>query len=258
MKSSESLDINAPDLSQRPQHIAIIMDGNGRWAQTRGLPRTAGHKAGVTALRHVVTACVELNIPILTVFAFSSENWSRPVQEVQFLLSLFARFLQREIQRLYDENIRLRVIGDCSRFSPRLQALIHRAETLTANNTGLVLNIAANYGGRWDMLRATQRIAQQVLNQELNISEITEQEIEKHLCLSELPHPDLFIRTSGEERMSNFLLWQLAYSELYFTETYWPDFNKAELMLALCSYANRQRRFGLTADQLFAEQVQGA
>ncbi len=259
MKSSDITDKDIPLLSQRPQHIAIIMDGNGRWAQARNLPRTAGHRAGVTALRHTVTACVELEIPTLTVFAFSSENWSRPVQEVQFLLSLFTRFLQRELQRLYDENIRIRVIGDCTRFSPRLQALIQRAETLTASNTGLQLNIAANYGGHWDMTQAMQRMAQRVVDGELTVEEITEQELEKSLCLSDISHPDLFIRTSGEKRLSNFLLWQLAYAELYFTDTYWPDFNKNELIMALREYATRQRRFGLTSAQLFSQrQVQGA
>lgn len=259
MKSSELTDTDIPALSQRPQHIAIIMDGNGRWAQTRGLPRTAGHRAGVSALRHTVTACVELNIPTLTIFAFSSENWSRPVQEVQFLLSLFTRFLQREIQRLYDENIRVRVIGDCSRFSERLQALIHRAENLTASNTGLQLNIAANYGGHWDMVKAARSIAEQVLENKLTVDQISEQEIEKHLCLADISHPDLFIRTSGEQRISNFLLWQLAYAELYFTNTYWPDFNRAELIAALKEYATRQRRFGLTGAQIFSQQqVQGA
>ncbi|MFI4955184.1 MAG: isoprenyl transferase [Gammaproteobacteria bacterium] len=247
-----------PPLVQRPQHIAIIMDGNGRWAQARGLSRTAGHRAGVTALRQTVQACVELQIPILTVFAFSSENWSRPLKEVQFLLSLIAKVLQREVDRLYKENIRLRVIGDKSRFSPRLQTLIYEAEKLTENNTGLQLNIAANYGGQWDITQAAKKMAQQVLDKEVDLETITEETLAKNLCLSELVSPDLLIRTSGEQRISNFLLWQFAYTEMYFSSIYWPDFNKNELVIALREFAMRQRRFGLTSSQIVPQKVHSA
>ncbi len=247
-----------PPLSHRPQHIAIIMDGNGRWAQARGLPRTAGHKAGVTSLRHTVQACVELQIPILTVFAFSSENWSRPLPEVKFLLSLISKVLQREVERMYEENIRLRVIGDKSRFSKHLQSLIERAEKLTENNTGLQLNIAANYGGHWDITQAAKRLAQHVVDNDMAIEDITEEVFEKNLCLSDQTAPDLLIRTSGEQRISNFLLWQFAYTEMVFSAVYWPDFDKNELIMAVREFASRQRRFGLTASQIYSQKVQGA
>ena len=231
-------------LEQRPQHIAIIMDGNGRWAQSRGLPRTAGHSAGVSALRNTVQACVELRIPTLTVFAFSSENWSRPLQEVQFLLSLISKVLLREVGKLHEENIRVRIIGDKARFSQRIQTLIQRAEQLTENNTGLQLNIAANYGGRWDITEAAKRLAQQVLAKEISPEAITEELLEKNLCLADGVAPDLLIRTSGEQRISNFLLWQLSYAELYFTDKCWPEFNAEEFSKALESYAQRERRWG--------------
>lgn len=234
---------------QRPQHIAIIMDGNGRWAEARGLPRTAGHKAGVESLRRTVSLCVELNIPILTVFAFSSENWARPRHEVQFLLDLIATVLQREVKRLDKENVRIRIIGDCSRFSSRLQELIHQAQATTAKNTGLQLIVAANYGGQWDITQAAQKIAAKVANEELALEDITESEVNNALCLSDLLPPDLLIRTSGEKRLSNFLLWQLAYSELYFTDVLWPDFSRKDFFEALSEYTMRQRRFGLTGKQ---------
>jgi len=243
-----------------PQHIAVIMDGNGRWAQMRGLMRTAGHRAGLTALRRVVEGCVELKIPALTVFAFSSENWLRPRQEVQFLLALFSRTLQREIQRLCDENIRIRVIGDINRFSPRLQALIQNAEELTKNNTGLQFTVAANYGGRWDIMQAAKKIAASVESGELTVDNINEERLNHALCLADLPPPDFLIRTSGEKRISNFLMWQLAYAELYFTDTYWPDFDKSALISAINEFTTRQRRFGLTGAQVLPtqKQVQGA
>jgi len=234
-----------PALLQRPHHVAIIMDGNGRWAQARGLPRTAGHKAGVEALRRTVSTCVELQIPVLTVFAFSSENWARPRHEVQFLLDLIASLLQHEVERLHKENICIRIIGDRTRFSSRLQKLIFDAEQLTEKNTGLRLIIAANYGGHWDITQAVQKIAARVAAQELSVADINDNEVNNALCLADVAPPDLFIRTSGEKRISNFLLWQLAYSELYFTEVMWPDFSKKDFIMALREFALRQRRFGL-------------
>lgn len=248
---------DVPPLAQRPKHIAIIMDGNGRWAQARGLPRTSGHRAGVTALRDTVAACVELEIPILTVFAFSSENWSRPFKEVQFLLSLITKVLQREVARLHQENICLRVIGDKTRFSTRIQTLIADAEQLTEKNTGLQLNIAANYGGHWDITQAAKKLIQQVLHKEVELEAITEKTLAQNLCLAEMTPPDLLIRSSGEQRISNFLLWQLAYTEMYFSPVLWPDFDKKELITALREFALRQRRFGLTSSQILP-QVHGA
>ena len=238
-----------PPQALRPHHIAIIMDGNGRWAEARSLPRTAGHKSGVEALRRAVSTAVEFNIPVLTVFAFSSENWSRPRHEVQFLLDLIATVLQREVDRLHKENIRIRIIGDRARFSPRLQTLINEAECTTANNTGLQLVVAANYGGHWDITSAMQKIATRVLAKELKVEDITDNEVNNALCLADVGAPDLLIRTSGEQRISNFLLWQLAYSELYFTDVLWPDFTRQDFIDALQVYALRQRRYGLTAEQ---------
>lgn len=237
-----------------PHHVAIIMDGNGRWATQRGLPRTAGHKAGVETLRAIVAASVELHIPVLTVFAFSSENWSRPRHEVQFLLDLISFVLQREIDNLHKENIKIRIIGDRDRFSPRLQKLIADAEQLTKNNTGLQFNVAVNYGGHWDITQATKRIAEKVLTQQLALTDINEQLMQNELCLAEVEPPDFLIRTSGEKRISNFLLWQLAYTELYFTDVLWPDFSKENLMQALQEYALRHRRFGSTTAETTTEQ----
>ncbi len=235
------------------KHVCIIMDGNGRWAKKRFMPRFAGHKAGLSTLRKIVASCVEEDIKVLTVFAFSSENWRRPEKEVDLLMELFATALTREVKKLHEHNAKLRVIGELSAFSEKLRSLIDDAVTLTANNTGLVFNIAANYGGRWDIMQATQQVAHKVQLGELNANDIDEDTIEQHLSLCGLPEPDLFIRTGGEKRISNFILWQLAYCEFYFTDTLWPDFNKKIFLQAIDSFHARQRRFGRTGDQLKEE-----
>ena len=236
--------------SRLPRHIAIIMDGNGRWAQKRLLPRHVGHQAGVETVRRVVKLCAKQGIEVLTLFAFSSENWRRPSQEVSLLMELFMSALQREVDRLHKNNVRLRVIGECSAFPQRLQQLIAQAQAKTASNTGLTLAIAANYGGHWDIVQSAKKLAQQVEQGLLKSEEIDEQKLASQLCLAEFPEPDLFIRTGGEQRISNFLLWQLAYSELYFTETLWPDFDEVSFQQALDSFATRQRRFGKTGEQV--------
>ena len=233
-----------------PQHIAIIMDGNGRWANRRALPRIAGHRAGVENVRVIVERCAELGIKVLTLFAFSSENWRRPPTEVRLLLELFSVALEQEVERLDNNGVRLQVIGDRAGFPRKLQRKIDRAEKLTEANEALTLVIAANYGGRWDVTQATRRVAEEVSVGNLAPTEITEDTISKYLCVTDLPAPDLFIRSGGEQRISNYLLWQLAYTELYFTECLWPDFDAAEFDRALQSYALRQRRFGMTGDQI--------
>lgn len=233
-----------------PRHIAIIMDGNGRWAKQRFLPRIAGHKAGVDAVRQTIEACVKRNVEFLTLFAFSSENWRRPAQEVNYLMSLFVAALERETKKLHEQNIQLRIIGDRSRFEEKLQQQMLLSEELTAANTGLKLIIAANYGGHWDITTAVQQIVLEVEQNKLTHQHISAELIETKLALHGLPHPDLLIRTSGEQRISNFLLWQLAYTELYFTEILWPDFDATELDKALAFYAQRERRFGSTSEQL--------
>lgn len=235
-----------------PRHVAIIMDGNGRWAKQRRLPRFAGHKRGVEAVRAVVRACAERGVRFLTLFAFSSENWRRPAEEVKLLMQLFRSALSSEVDKLHRNGIRLRVIGNLERFDPRMRALIEQAEQLTAGNPGLTLTIAANYGGRWDILQALARLLREQPAGALR--EIDEAQIAERLSMSYAPEPDLFIRTGGEQRVSNFLLWQLAYTELYFTETLWPDFDAAALDAAFASYASRERRFGRTSEQL--EQAQ--
>ncbi len=239
-----------------PRHIAIIMDGNGRWAQARGLPRHRGHKAGVEAVRGVVERCAEAGVEVLTLFAFSSENWRRPPTEVRLLMELFIATLGREARRLHRNNVRLRVIGEREAFPPRLQARIRSAEELTAGNGGLTLVIAGNYGGRWDIAQAARHLATRVAAGELAPADITPERLQPHLSLHDLPEPDLFIRTGGEQRISNFLLWQLAYAELYFTEVLWPDFKAQELEHALDWFSRRQRRFGLTGQQV--EAIRGA
>jgi undecaprenyl diphosphate synthase len=233
-----------------PKHVAIIMDGNGRWAQNRRLPRIAGHRAGIEALRRIVKACAEKNIAILTLFAFSSENWQRPIYEVNELMKLFLLGFKKELIKLHENNVQVRIIGDSSRFEPALRQWIKKAQDLTSNNTGLKLNIAMNYGGRWDIAHAMQKIGMALLIENLSITDITPDLIAENLSLGDLPDPDLFIRTSGEKRISNFLLWQLAYSELYFTDVLWPDFTINDLDMALHCYANRQRRFGFTGEQV--------
>ena len=229
------------------------MDGNGRWAKKRFLPRIAGHKAGVDAVRQTVKCCVEHKIEVLTLFAFSSENWSRPAQEVDYLMSLFITALERESKKLHEQNIQLRVIGNRGRFDAKLQQQIEKAEQLTAQNTGLKLIIAANYGGYWEICESVTAIAEEVKQGRLATTDITPELIQSKLATFDLPNPDLLIRTSGEQRISNFMLWQLAYSELYFTDILWPDFDSKEFDKALAFYANRERRFGLTSEQLKVE-----
>jgi Undecaprenyl pyrophosphate synthetase (EC 2.5.1.31) len=249
--SSQSLDAQLePDAL--PQHIAVIMDGNGRWAKARGKARVFGHKAGVKAVRKTVKAASELGVKALTLFAFSSENWRRPEDEVSVLMELFINVLSREVKRLDSHGVQLRIIGDTSRFSPSLQTKIAEAEALTANNDRLVLNIAANYGGQWDITQATRRVAEEVAAGQLQPNDIGEQDIARHLMLADLPDVDLMIRTSGECRISNFILWQAAYAELCFTEQYWPDFNEQSLYDAVAWYVNRERRFGCTGEQIKA------
>jgi undecaprenyl diphosphate synthase len=238
-----------PDISRVPRHIAIIMDGNGRWAKKRFLPRFAGHQRGVETVRSTIKACIELGVEHLTLFAFSSENWRRPAEEVSLLMQLFVSALEKEVAKLHQNNVRFRVIGDLSRFEPRLLELIRSAETLTAANTKLTLTVAANYGGRWDIINATQRMLGE--HPEL-ATNFTEQDLAPYLSMHFAPEPDLFIRTGGEQRISNFLLWQLAYTELYFTPALWPDFNNEALGKAIHSYQERERRFGRTSEQLRA------
>jgi undecaprenyl diphosphate synthase len=234
-----------PQTGDVPRHVAIIMDGNGRWARRRRLPRIAGHRKGADAVRSAVRACAERGIEYLTLFAFSSENWRRPAQEVALLMKLFRRALTNEVAELHANGVRLKVVGELGRFDARLRELISRAEALTAHNRGLTLTIAANYGGRWDMLQAMNRLLQAAPQ-----GPIDERSFAAYLAMSYAPEPDLFIRTGGEQRISNFLLWQLAYTELYFTETLWPDFDGAALDAAIVSYRARERRFGRTSEQL--------
>ncbi len=235
---------------QLPRHIAIIMDGNGRWAKNRFLPRTAGHHAGVNSVRRVIEYCQTVGVEVLTLFAFSSENWRRPEQEVSVLMGLFLATLEKETEKLQQKNVRLRVIGDRTAFAVELQEKIAAAEELTAVNTGLNVVIAANYGGRWEITQAVRRVAQRVAAGELSLEAVTTETVASHLELADLPEPDLFIRTGGEKRISNFLLWQLAYTELYFTDTLWPDFDEAALEAAIGDYRGRQRRFGYTGEQV--------
>jgi undecaprenyl diphosphate synthase len=236
-----------PEHGDVPAHVAIIMDGNGRWAKLRSLPRIAGHRRGVEAVRATVRACAERGIRYLTLFAFSSENWRRPAEEVALLMQLFQMALTNEVEKLHKNGVRLKVVGDTRRFDANIRRAIEHGERLTAANAGLTLTIAANYGGRWDILQALKRFA--AANPELPVDEAA---LAPHLAMSYAPEPDLFIRTGGEQRISNFLLWQLAYTELYFTETLWPDFDAAALDLAIASYRSRERRFGRTSEQLEA------
>jgi undecaprenyl diphosphate synthase len=233
-----------------PAHVAVIMDGNGRWAKGRGLPRVAGHRKGVERVRDMVTACAEKGVKYLTLFAFSSENWRRPVQEVQLLKELFLSALDNEIRKLHKNNVRFCVIGDTERFGEKITTRIRQSETLTQKNTSLTLTIAANYGGRWDIAQACAELARRAVRGEVDPDTISEKSLEPFLSLAGVPEPDLFIRTGGEQRISNFLLWQLAYTEMYFTPVLWPDFDRAQFEQALVSYAGRQRRFGLTGDQI--------
>ena len=233
-----------------PQHIAIIMDGNGRWATNKGQSRTFGHKAGVGALKKTIESCVSKNVNVLTVFAFSSENWQRPRKEVDVLMALFASTLDSQVKKLHKNNICLKVIGDTTAFSAPLQKRIIKAQTLTENNTGLKLIIAANYGGKWDIQQAAKAMLDASHLQQLDQKQYTDLNINDFLSTAGIVEPDLFIRTGGDHRISNFLLWQLAYCELYFTDVLWPDFDESEFDLAIQDFSNRQRRFGKTGEQV--------
>jgi len=236
-----------PETDIVPRHVAIIMDGNGRWAKSRSLPRIVGHKNGIEAVRTAVKACIARGVSYLTLFAFSSENWRRPTEEVSYLMQLFITVLKQEVIKLHENGIRFKVIGDLTKFEPKIIEFIHNGEEMTAANTRLTLTIAANYGGRWDIMRAVRKMHMQ--DQKL-ITNFVEEDLSQHFAMNYAPEPDLFIRTGGEQRISNFLLWDLAYTELYFTNTLWPDFNAASLDLAIQSYQQRERRFGRTSEQL--------
>jgi undecaprenyl diphosphate synthase len=238
---------SVPEAGIVPRHVAIIMDGNGRWAKRRFLPRVAGHRKGVEAVREVVKACIEHGVEYLTLFAFSSENWRRPPDEVSFLMQLFLRSLEQEVGKLHENGIRFKVAGDLARFDPRIVELIRRGEELTAANSTLTLTVAANYGGRWDILQAAERC-----RRDDAAATITEERLAERLSMAYAPEPDLFIRTGGEQRISNFLLWQLAYTEFHFTDALWPDFGGQALAEAFASYRKRERRFGRTSEQLAA------
>lgn len=233
-----------------PRHIAIIMDGNGRWAEAQGQPRVIGHRAGVKTVREVVRMCRERKVEALTLFAFSSENWQRPANEVKLLMRLFTVVLRREVKLLKQNNVRLRIIGDISGFDPKLQQRIQTAEAYTAECDGLQLNVAANYGGRWDIVNATRKMATLVQQGEVSVDQIDETLLGKFVAVADQPEVDLMIRTGGEQRISNFLLWQCAYAELFFSESLWPDFDDDAMVEALAAFSQRQRRFGLTGAQV--------
>ena len=241
-----SLDEN----KKTPQHIGIIMDGNGRWAQAQGKSRVVGHKAGVNSVRAAVTGARKAGVKALTLFAFSSENWQRPEQEVTVLMDLFLYVLTKEVKRLHKNNIRFQVIGDLSRFSDKLQKSIKKSELLTENNTELTLSIAANYGGRWDIANAAKILASQVQRNEISLEDVNEETLHQQTCLADIAPLDLLIRTGGDFRISNFLLWQAAYAEFYFTDILWPDFNEAEFEKAIDVFDQRERRFGKTGEQV--------
>ncbi|MCF7498732.1 MULTISPECIES: isoprenyl transferase [unclassified Pseudoalteromonas] len=252
MEYSIFMVLNADKISQQslPKHVAIIMDGNGRWAQAKNRPRVYGHKKGVDAVRQSVQFCTRLGIQSLTLFAFSSENWRRPEDEVNTLMELFLFVLGKEVKKLHKNNVKLNIIGDLSRFSEGLRHKVDAAHELTRNNTGLELNVAANYGGRWDITNAATQLAKKVAAGELAADEITEQHMNDHMSMAGQVELDLMIRTGGDLRISNFLLWQAAYAELYFTDTLWPDFNEAAFADAIACYVARERRFGCTGEQI--------
>ena len=237
-----------------PNHIAIVMDGNGRWARAKNRPRFMGHKKGVEAVREIVKSCFELKVECLSLFAFSSENWKRPEEEIKHLMGLFMLALDREAKALAKNNVQLKIIGDLSSFSEKLQEKIKQVEALTAENTGLKLIVAANYGGRWDVTQATKKLAKKVESGRITSDSITEADLTECITTAGIPDPDLFIRTGGEKRISNFLIWQMAYAELYFTDILWPDFNAEHLNNAIQDYSSRQRRFGKTSEQVIAEE----
>lgn len=233
-----------------PKHVGIIMDGNGRWAQNKGMPRLYGHKKGVDAVRNAVRFCRKINIKSLTLFAFSSENWLRPEEEVSGLMELFLKLLTKEVKSLAKNNVRLKIVGDLTRFSPSIQRKVDEAEEKTKECTGLTLNIAANYGGRWDIVQACKEVANQVAEKKVKSDDIDEELINSFTCFAGQEPLDLLIRTGGEVRVSNFMLWQLAYSELYFSKVYWPEFNDQEFANAIASFVGTERRFGLTGEQV--------
>jgi undecaprenyl diphosphate synthase len=250
-QKNTSSTLAVPAVGAIPRHVAIIMDGNGRWATKRFMPRVAGHSEGLEAVRKIVEECVRQNVQYLTLFAFSSENWRRPPEEVGFLTKLFLKSLRREVDRLAENNIRLKMIGDLSRFGTAITEMVEFSEDKTKDYKRLTLTIAANYGGRWDILQAMQKAI--ITNPHLQAKDLTESLLLPHLSMAYAPEPDLFIRTGGEQRVSNFLLWQLAYTELYFTDTLWPDFDATQLQAAFAWYAQRERRFGRTSAQLADE-----
>jgi undecaprenyl diphosphate synthase len=240
--------VTVPALATLPQHIAIIMDGNGRWAQKRHMPRTVGHAKGAAGVKALVERCAQLGVKYLTLFAFSTENWSRPADEVSTLMGLFVQYLEKEMGALAAAGVRLKVIGDVAGFAPELQTRIHAAEKATQHNQAITLVVAANYGGRWDVVQAVKNW--QAAHPDANPSQLTQEQLAQHLSTADMPDVDLLIRTGGEQRISNFLLWQSAYAELYFTEALWPEFDEAQLKQALHWYANRERRFGLVQEQI--------
>ncbi|MDH4052054.1 MAG: polyprenyl diphosphate synthase [Rubrivivax sp.] len=240
-----------PHAGAVPAHVAIIMDGNNRWAKQRKLSEVAaGHKAGVETIRSILEACETHGVAILTLFAFSSENWLRPRSEVEALMALFSGYLTRETPELHRRNIRMRFIGRRDRFSRKIQQKMAQSESITRDNSGGVLVIAADYGGKWDIAEAARSIAREVAAGELGLDDVDEQLVDARVCLADLPRPDLLIRTGGDHRISNFLLWQCAYAEFYFTEKYWPDFTEADFLAALRDFSRRERRFGKTSEQV--------
>ncbi len=256
MTQHSSSTLTVPELRAIPRHVAIIMDGNGRWAGNRFMPRVAGHAEGLGAVRKIVQECRRLGVEYLTVFAFSSENWRRPPEEVGFLMKLFLKSLKSEVSRLAENDISLRLIGDLSRFDSAIQEMVQFSEEKTADCKSLTLTVAANYGGRWDILQAMRHCL--VANPGLKPEQVSEELLQPHLSMAYAPEPDLFIRTGGEQRVSNFLLWQMAYTELYFTDVLWPDFDEAQLNKAFDWFGQRERRFGRTSAQLASESMSDA
>lgn len=248
-----------PIIAPKPEHVAVIMDGNGRWANSQGMSRIAGHKRGVDSVKALIKSCITHDIPYLSIFAFSSENWNRPRSEISALMDLLANALETQTKKLNENGVRLRLLGDLSRFDERIQTLALAAQSATEHNDKLVFNVAINYGGRWDITQACQKLAEQVAAGTLQPADINEEKINQHLSSAGTPDPDLFIRTSGEYRISNFLLWQAAYSEFYFTDELWPDFDEDSFTQALLKYTRRERRFGNAVDAVEqGEQVRGA
>jgi len=256
MTQHSSSTLAVPELRAIPRHVAIIMDGNGRWAGNRFMPRVAGHAEGLGAVRKIVQECRRLGVEYLTVFAFSSENWRRPPEEVGFLMKLFLKSLKSEVSRLAENNISLRLIGDLSRFDSAIQEMVQFSEEKTADCKSLTLTVAANYGGRWDILQAMRQCL--AANPGMRPEQVSEELLQPHLSMAYAPEPDLFIRTGGEQRVSNFLLWQMAYTELYFTDVLWPDFDEVQLNKAFDWFAQRERRFGRTSAQLASESMSDA